>query len=111
MASKMKTITKIIIDSPDTDIFVSCLFYLTRCMYRGVSEKWILYGRGLTKRAVPFYRIVDVLDISVIDVLSAIHALPGCDTTNIIGTKRAALDLGKTDRSEMLILFEKEPLT
>ena len=75
-----------------------------------VSEMWILCGRGLTKRAVPFHRIVDVLDISVIDVLPAIHALTGCDTTNTIGTKRAVLKLGETDRSKMLISFGKEPL-
>ena len=41
---------------------------------------WVLCRRGLTKRAVPFHRIVDVLDISVIDVLQAMHALIGCDT-------------------------------
>ena len=39
------------------------------------------------------------------------HALTGCDTTNTIGMKRAALKLGETDRNEMLILFGKEPLT
>ena len=56
----------------------------------GASEMWVLCGRGLTKRAVSFHRIVDVLDISVIDVLPAIHAPTGCDTTNTIGAKRAA---------------------
>ena len=80
-------------------------------MYMGVSEMWVLCGRGLTKRAIPFHRIVDVLDICVIDVLPAIHALTGCDTTNTIGTKRAALRLGETDRNEMLISLGKEPLT
>ena len=72
---------------------------------------WVLCGRGLTKRAVSFHRIVDVVDISVIDSLPAIHTLTDCDTTNTIGTKRAALKLEETDRSEMLISFGKEPLT
>ena len=54
---------------------------------------------------------MDVFDNSVIDVLPAIQALTGCDTTNTIGTKRAVLKLGETDRSKMLILFGKEPLT
>ena len=72
---------------------------------------WVLCGRGLTKRAIPFHRIVDVLDIRVIDVLPAIHALTGCDTTNTIGTKRAAVRLGETDRNKMLISFGKDPLT
>ena len=77
-------------------------------MYVGVaSGMWILCGRGLTKRAVPFHRIVDVLDISVIDVLPTIHALTGCDTTNTIGMKRVALKLGETDRNKMLICLEK----
>ena len=77
----------------------------------GASEMWVLCGRGLTKRAVPFHLIVDILDISVIDVLPAIHALTSCDTTNTIGRKTAALKIGETDRSEMLISFGKEPLT
>ena len=33
------------------------------------------------------------------------------DTTITIGTKRAALKVGDTDRSEMLISFGKETLT
>ena len=57
-------------------------------MYMGASDMRLLSGWGVTKRAVPFHRIVDVLDISVIDVLPAIHAL-----------------------SAMLISFGKEPLT
>ena len=60
-------------------------------MFMGVSEMWILCRRGLTKRAVPFHRIVNVLDISVIDVLPAIHALTRCDFTNTIETKRDGL--------------------
>ena len=39
------------------------------------------------------------------------HAFAGCDTTNTVGTKRAALKLGETDKSEMLTSFGKEPLT
>ena len=62
---------------------------------------------GLTKRAVPFHHIVNVLDISVIDVLAALLVLTRCDITNTIGTKRAALKLGETDKSEMLISFRK----
>ena len=51
-------------------------------MYMGVSETWVLCGRGLTKGVVPFHLIVDVLGISVIGALPAIHAVTGCDTTN-----------------------------
>ena len=110
-AIKDENYKRIIVASPDTDVFVSCLFHLTRWMYMGVSDMWILCGRGLTKRVAPFHRIVDVLDIFAIDVLPAIHALTGCDTTNTTGTKRAALKLEETRRSEMLILFGKESLT
>ena len=39
------------------------------------------------------------------------RALTGCDTKNIIGTKRTALKLGKTDRREMLIFFGKQTFT
>ena len=109
-AIKGENYTKIIVASPDTDVFVSCLFHLTRWVYMCASEMWVLCGRGLTKRAIPFHRIVYLLDISATDVLPAIHFLTVCDTTNIIGKKRAALKLGETDRSEMLISFGKEAL-
>ena len=70
-------------------------------------EMWVLCGKGLTKRAVSFHHIVNVLDISVIDVLAALLVLTSCDTTNTVGTKRAALKLGETDKSEILISFRK----
>ena len=59
-AIKDENCTKIIVASPDTDVFVSFLFHLTQWMCMGASEMWVLCGRGLTKRAVPFHRIVDV---------------------------------------------------
>ena len=78
-AIKDENYTKIIVASHNTDVFVCCLFHLTRWMYMGA---W-----------------------------PARHALTGCDTTNTVGTKRAALKLGETDKSEMLTSFGKEPLT
>ena len=40
-----------------------------------------------------------------------IHTATGCDNTNAIGAKRAALKQGETNKIETLISFGKEPLT
>ena len=60
---------KIIITSPDTDIFVTALYHYTKWMY--------VCGKGEITRAVPLHAIATKLESAVVDVLPALHALTG----------------------------------
>ena len=90
---------KIIITSPDTDIFVTALYHYTKWMY--------VCGKGEITRAVPLHAIATKLESTVVDVLPALHSLTGCDTTSKICTKNAALKIADTDFIENLVAFGK----
>ena len=66
---------KITIASPDTDIFVTALYHYTKWMYVNLQELWMFCGKGETTRAVPLHAIATKLESTVVDVLSALHAL------------------------------------
>ena len=70
-----------------------------------MNELWFLTGRGTSKLVVPVHYVVNDIDSTVVDVLLAIHALTGCDTTNKIGTKASALKAAFSCGFEFLGLF------
>ena len=101
---------EIVLASADTDIFVCSLFHFARWMYFDFQELWILCGQGLTSRAVPVDDTAALLDSEAIDIVPAVHALKGCDTTSKVDTKKAALEVAESDLSELLLSFAREPL-
>ena len=68
---------KIIIASPDTDVFVNAVHHFSRWMYFNLEELWVITSKGGSKQAFPVNELVDVLDDTVIDILPAVHALTG----------------------------------
>ena len=47
----------------------------------------------------------------VVDVLPAVHALSGCDTTSKVGTKKSVLQAAEETGHEQLHSFGKLPLS
>ena len=72
---------------------------------------WVLYGQGLSTRALSIPKISDTLESDVISVLPAVHALSGCDSTSKIGGKKAALKVVESGLAESLSEFGKQPLS
>ena len=72
-----------------------------------MQELWILKGQGTLKRSVPVHDLLDKMDSSVIDILPAVHALSGCDTTSKVGTKRQALRFAECLESDNRSFFAK----
>ena len=70
----------------DTDIFVNLMYYFHDWRANGLSEIWFHHLGNIT----PVHQAVDNLPDTVVEILSAIHALSGCDTTSKIGTKLQA---------------------
>ena len=108
---KVEKFRSVIIASPDTDIFICSIYHFNRFVFFGLNELWF----RTSKLVVPVHDIVNDIDSDVVDVLPAVHALTGCDTTSKIGTKAAALktafacgiellhSFGKTDISDEMI--------
>ena len=70
----------------DTDIFVNLMYDFRDWRANGLSEIWFHHLGNIT----PVHPAVDNLPDTVVEILPAIHALSGCDTTSKIGTKLQA---------------------
>ena len=88
---KISKFCSIVIASPDTDIFVCSLHHFSQLVYFGLNELWFLSGQSNPLKIVPIHDLVEKLSADIIDILPAVHALTGCDTTNKIGMKETAL--------------------
>ena len=98
---------KVIIASPDTDIFVTVSYHYAKSMYINLHELWMICGKGETIRTFPLLEFATKLETTVIDILPTLHALTGCDTTSKICSKNAALKKTETAIIENLVTSGK----
>ena len=98
---------KIIIASPDTDVFVCSVKHFNRWIFSDMKELWVISGRSGTTIALPVHKLPDKLESDVIDILPAVHALTGCDTTSKIETKSSALKIASQNDFSELVSFGK----
>ena len=103
--------TKIVIASSYTDVFVNALYHYSRWVYFDLKELWVVNGKSATRTAFPIHELVDIMDTNVIDVLPAVHALTGCDTTSKVGTNPAAFKAAIKCGYEQLLSFGKGEIT
>ena len=76
-----------------------------------MEELWVITGQGNSSRAAPVYNLVRLMKSDVVDVLPAVHALSGCDTTSKVGTKKSALQAAEETGHEQLLSFGKRRMT
>ena len=72
-----------------THIFVSTHLFC-KLKYFNLEELWFVSGRGNSKTFFPIHDLTRDLDLDLVEVLPAIHALTGCDTASKVGTKSKA---------------------
>ena len=86
----------IIVASPDTDVLVSLIYHYNNTWgYMNHDNKlWCLTKSGGSRQIYPIHELCSALKQpftsvrpNLINVLPALHALTGCDTTSKIGTK------------------------
>ena len=109
-AVTVENFRRIIVASAATDVFVCLMYHFSRWMYFDLTEIWVLGGQGATSRAIPVHDLAERIGQNVRDILPAVHALTGCDTTSKVETKKSALKAVECRGSELLSSFEKEPL-
>ena len=71
---KKDSFKKVVIASPDTDVFVNSIHHFNLWMYSDLQELWFIAGKN---SAIPIHELVSNLDGNVVDVLPAVHALTG----------------------------------
>jgi hypothetical protein len=85
---------RVVIRSADTDVLVLTIHYLPQ--WEHVSELWIETGHTLdyrnSHRFIPVHELCKTLSLTFTQILPAVHALTGCDSTSAlygIGKKSA----------------------
>ncbi|KAL4720666.1 hypothetical protein ACJJTC_019395 [Scirpophaga incertulas] len=95
-AVKQNMQTEIIILSPDTDIFVLGIYFWHKIEKLGCRGLWF-EGSRKKNRFLGCHLAAKSLGENVCNVLPALHALTGCDTTSRVGTKKQMLSAAKLD--------------
>jgi hypothetical protein len=77
---------RIIIKSPDTDVLVLCVHYLSKLQH--TQELWFQTGTVSStkdrRRYILVHEIYSTLSPVFTNILTAAHAVTGCDTTSLL---------------------------
>ena len=68
---------RVFVASRDTDAFIILMYHFKMWRKHGVNEIWAIHNDQIS----PIHEAVDNLDPNIVNILLAIHALSGCDTT------------------------------
>ena len=108
MSQAVKTghFQNIISASADTDVLVCSIYHFNQLKYSDLTELWVITGRSTSKNFIPIHSLVNTLDSHIVEILPAVHALTGSDSTSKVGTKSSALKKA-TECGYELILFRE----
>ena len=79
-------------------------------MYLDLQEFWLVSGRSDSRSVIPIHGLFECIDRDFIEVLPAIHALTGCDTTSKVGTKAKAIKEGMKNGYDLLYTFGRDDI-
>ena len=100
-------ITRIIINSPDTDIAVIACHHFASS-FQHVREMWFKTGTGQKRRYIPIHKIVESLGATASKMLPTFHSITGCDSTSSFSGigKKSAFTILKKYSNQLLDLLE-----
>ena len=110
-AVKIGNFRSIAIASPDTDVLVAAIHHYNKFIYFDLEELWFISGKSESRTVLPIHDLVNEIDTDFIDILPAIHALTGCDTTSKVGTKKKAIKKGNKNAYNLLCYFGKNEIS
>ena len=76
-AVRVKNFHKVIVASPDTDVFVNLVYHFTCWIYADLEQLWMISGKKGSQTAVPIHLLKEKLDNNIVDILPVVHALTG----------------------------------
>lgn len=109
--------TSIVIDSPDTDVFVLLTTHYEKFLSK--PEIWFYTGKVSPlvdhRRFIPIHRLAMTLGVPLSSTLSSLHSLTGCDTTSALynmGKKTALSAVKKMTEEDLTALsdFHCQPI-
>ena len=74
-AVRINNFRKVIVASPDTDVFANLVYHFTRWIYADLEQLWMISGKKGSENAIPIHVLGERLDNSIIEILPVIHAL------------------------------------
>lgn len=83
---------EIVIHSVDTDVFILAIHFWPLLKSLGCSSLWFKINNQ-NSRCLACHVVADTITYDLCDVLPALHAFTGCDSTSKVGFKKKALDL------------------
>jgi len=91
-AVRQSCMTRIVILSSDTDVFVIAMYFYHLLAANGLAELWLRGGIGDKTRFIPL-PVIAVMKVEkpMCEVLIATHVLTSCDITSKFGTKAAGI--------------------
>jgi len=96
---------RIIMFSPNTDVAVLCWHHFNSLM---IDELWFHTGTGRNKKYIPVHTAVNQVGTEVCQLLPAMHALTGCDSTSSLHGigKKSALSVMRKHHETFELLSE-----
>ena len=83
-AIKISQFCSIAIASSNTDIFVCALHHFSQLVYFSLNKFWFVGGQSNSLTIVPIHDLVEKMSADIIEILSAVHALTGCEITTAV---------------------------
>ena len=108
---KVDKYQNIMISSPDTDVLICATYNLTTLLHFGLQQLWFVTGKSNNRKSIPLHKTLELLDPDVVDILPALHALTGCDSTNKVATKLSAVRLAREGGNSLLHSFGRGTFT
>ena len=77
-ALKISNYKKLIFASPDTEVLVNVVHHFSCWMFSDLKDLSVLSpNKASQKQVIPVHKLVEKLDVEVLEVLPALHALTG----------------------------------
>ena len=99
------TRSRVIIESPDTDVLVLCITHFESI---GCEGLWFKNGVRDHLRYVPVHRLSEKLGQKLCRCLPAFHALTGCDTTSALAGVSKKKNLNWLDSRLLLMTYPEQ---
>ena len=101
-------IHRLVVLSPDTDVYVLLIFYLDVLYEKGLYELWLKAGSGNSTKYIQIYYLTSDKRTDLCKVLRAVITLTGCDYTSKVGTKQAALKAHPVAEMDLTMMLREQ---
>ena len=93
------------------DVLVAAIHHYNKFIYFDLEDLWFISGKSESRTVLAIHDLVNEINTNFIDILPAIRALTGCDTTSKVGKKKKAIKKGNKNTYNLLCYFGKNEIS